>query len=67
MMMAMAIETMTWFLSQVNKFKNRLVNILPFESSRVCLQPLRWMRIIIMMKMIVRIILQLHSNNIYVH
>ncbi|XP_066985469.1 tyrosine-protein phosphatase Lar isoform X3 [Macrobrachium rosenbergii] len=25
----------------VNKFKNRLVNILPFESSRVCLQPLR--------------------------
>ena len=26
---------------QVNKFKNRLVNILPFESSRVCLQPLR--------------------------
>ena len=27
----------------VNKFKNRLVNILPFESSRVCLQPLRGM------------------------
>jgi protein tyrosine phosphatase len=26
---------------QVNKFKNRLVNILPFESSRVCLQPMR--------------------------
>ena len=26
---------------QVNKFKNRLVNILPFESSRVCLMPLR--------------------------
>ena len=26
---------------QENKFKNRLVNILPFESSRVCLQPLR--------------------------
>ena len=26
---------------QVNKFKNRLVNILPFESSRVCLTPLR--------------------------
>ena len=26
---------------QVNKFKNRLVNILPFESARVCLQPLR--------------------------
>ncbi|KAG7163473.1 Tyrosine-protein phosphatase Lar-like 2 [Homarus americanus] len=25
----------------VNKFKNRLVNILPFEGSRVCLQPLR--------------------------
>ena len=25
----------------VNKFKNRLVNILPYESSRVCLQPLR--------------------------
>ncbi|CAL4173253.1 unnamed protein product, partial [Meganyctiphanes norvegica] len=25
----------------VNKFKNRLVNILPFESTRVCLQPLR--------------------------
>jgi len=24
-----------------NKFKNRLVNILPFESSRVCLQPIR--------------------------
>ena len=24
-----------------NKAKNRLVNILPFESSRVCLQPLR--------------------------
>ena len=24
-----------------NKFKNRLVNILPYESSRVCLQPLR--------------------------
>ncbi|XP_059922774.1 protein tyrosine phosphatase receptor type Fa isoform X3 [Gadus macrocephalus] len=24
-----------------NKFKNRLVNIMPFESSRVCLQPLR--------------------------
>ena len=24
-----------------NKLKNRLVNILPFESSRVCLQPLR--------------------------
>jgi hypothetical protein len=28
---------------QVNKFKNRLVNILPFESSRVCLQPMRGM------------------------
>ena len=26
---------------QVNNFKNRLVNILPFESSRVCLQPQR--------------------------
>ncbi|XP_056019779.1 receptor-type tyrosine-protein phosphatase F-like isoform X15 [Ostrea edulis] len=25
----------------VNKFKNRLVNILPFESSRVALQPIR--------------------------
>ncbi|CAH1774763.1 unnamed protein product [Owenia fusiformis] len=25
----------------VNKFKNRLVNILPYESSRVCLQPFR--------------------------
>ncbi|KAG1702048.1 Tyrosine-protein phosphatase Lar [Nymphon striatum] len=25
----------------VNKFKNRLVNILPFESTRVCLQPIR--------------------------
>ena len=25
----------------VNKFKNRLVNILPYESSRVCLQPMR--------------------------
>nr|XP_040571796.1 tyrosine-protein phosphatase Lar-like isoform X3 [Lepeophtheirus salmonis] len=25
----------------VNKFKNRLVNILPFETSRVCLQPIR--------------------------
>ena len=25
----------------VNKFKNRLVNILPYESSRVCLQPIR--------------------------
>ena len=25
----------------MNKFKNRLVNILPYESSRVCLQPLR--------------------------
>lgn len=25
----------------VNKFKNRLVNILPFEGTRVCLQPLR--------------------------
>ncbi|XP_042581281.1 receptor-type tyrosine-protein phosphatase F-like isoform X5 [Cyprinus carpio] len=24
-----------------NKFKNRLVNIMPFESSRVCLQPIR--------------------------
>ncbi|XP_037094696.1 tyrosine-protein phosphatase Lar-like [Pollicipes pollicipes] len=24
-----------------NKFKNRFVNILPFESTRVCLQPLR--------------------------
>ncbi|XP_038572802.1 protein tyrosine phosphatase receptor type Fa isoform X7 [Micropterus salmoides] len=24
-----------------NKFKNRLVNILPFESTRVCLQPIR--------------------------
>ncbi|XP_034529847.1 receptor-type tyrosine-protein phosphatase F-like [Notolabrus celidotus] len=24
-----------------NKFKNRLVNILPFESNRVCLQPIR--------------------------
>jgi protein tyrosine phosphatase len=24
----------------VNKFKNRLVNILPYESTRVCLQPL---------------------------
>ncbi len=24
-----------------NKFKNRLVNILPYESSRVCLQPVR--------------------------
>ncbi|XP_052047780.1 receptor-type tyrosine-protein phosphatase S isoform X8 [Apodemus sylvaticus] len=24
-----------------NKFKNRLVNILPYESSRVCLQPIR--------------------------
>ena len=31
-----------------NKFKNRLVNILPYESSRVCLQPIRgerkWLR-----------------------
>ena len=26
---------------QCNKFKNRLVNILPYESSRVCLQPVR--------------------------
>ncbi|XP_051929770.1 protein tyrosine phosphatase receptor type Fa isoform X4 [Hippocampus zosterae] len=26
-----------------NKFKNRLVNIMPFESSRVCLQPIRGM------------------------
>eukprot|EP00106_Octopus_bimaculoides_P006172 XP_014773614.1 PREDICTED: receptor-type tyrosine-protein phosphatase F-like isoform X10 [Octopus bimaculoides] len=25
----------------VNKFKNRLVNILPYESTRVCLQPIR--------------------------
>lgn len=25
----------------VNKFKNRLMNILPYESSRVCLQPIR--------------------------
>ncbi|KAI1290100.1 Tyrosine-protein phosphatase Lar [Halotydeus destructor] len=25
----------------VNKFKNRLMNILPYESSRVCLMPLR--------------------------
>lgn len=25
----------------VNKFKNRLVNILPFESTRVALQPIR--------------------------
>lgn len=25
----------------VNKLKNRLVNILPYESSRVCLQPMR--------------------------
>uniref|UniRef100_W5LJ44 Receptor-type tyrosine-protein phosphatase F n=1 Tax=Astyanax mexicanus TaxID=7994 RepID=W5LJ44_ASTMX len=24
-----------------NKFKNRLVNIMPFETSRVCLQPIR--------------------------
>ncbi|XP_051567313.1 protein tyrosine phosphatase receptor type Fa isoform X3 [Myxocyprinus asiaticus] len=24
-----------------NKFKNRLVNIMPFESSRVCMQPIR--------------------------
>jgi len=24
-----------------NKFKNRLVNILPFEGTRVCLQPIR--------------------------
>ncbi|XP_077389513.1 protein tyrosine phosphatase receptor type Fa isoform X4 [Festucalex cinctus] len=24
-----------------NKFKNRLVNVMPFESSRVCLQPIR--------------------------
>ncbi|XP_013862912.1 receptor-type tyrosine-protein phosphatase F isoform X6 [Austrofundulus limnaeus] len=24
-----------------NKFKNRLVNIMPFESTRVCLQPIR--------------------------
>ncbi|XP_053492791.1 protein tyrosine phosphatase receptor type Fa isoform X5 [Ictalurus furcatus] len=24
-----------------NKFKNRLVNIMPYESSRVCLQPIR--------------------------
>lgn len=24
-----------------NKFKNRLVNILPYESSRVCLEPIR--------------------------
>ncbi|XP_053742994.1 protein tyrosine phosphatase receptor type Fa isoform X8 [Synchiropus splendidus] len=24
-----------------NKFKNRLVNIMPFESARVCLQPIR--------------------------
>ena len=31
-----------------NKFKNRLVNILPYEASRVCLQPIRgerkWLR-----------------------
>ncbi|XP_040926318.1 protein tyrosine phosphatase receptor type Fa isoform X3 [Betta splendens] len=26
-----------------NKFKNRLVNIMPFESTRVCLQPIRGM------------------------
>ncbi|XP_056893125.1 protein tyrosine phosphatase receptor type Fa isoform X3 [Takifugu flavidus] len=26
---------------QCNKFKNRLVNIMPFESTRVCLQPIR--------------------------
>ncbi|KAL8616015.1 hypothetical protein ACOMHN_014977 [Nucella lapillus] len=26
---------------QVNKFKNRLVNILPYESTRVCLHPIR--------------------------
>lgn len=25
----------------VNKFKNRLVNILPYETTRVCLQPIR--------------------------
>lgn len=25
----------------VNKFKNRLVNILPYEATRVCLQPIR--------------------------
>uniref|UniRef100_L7M5R8 protein-tyrosine-phosphatase n=1 Tax=Rhipicephalus pulchellus TaxID=72859 RepID=L7M5R8_RHIPC len=25
----------------VNKFKNRLMNILPYESTRVCLQPIR--------------------------
>ncbi|XP_013388176.1 tyrosine-protein phosphatase Lar isoform X2 [Lingula anatina] len=25
----------------VNKFKNRLVNILPYENTRVCLQPIR--------------------------
>lgn len=25
----------------VNKFKNRLVNVLPYESTRVCLQPIR--------------------------
>lgn len=24
-----------------NKFKNRLVNIMPYESTRVCLQPIR--------------------------
>lgn len=29
----------------VNKFKNRLVNILPYESTRVCLQPLRGIQI----------------------
>jgi len=25
----------------VNKFKNRLVNVLPYESNRVCLNPIR--------------------------
>ena len=35
----------------MNKFKNRLVNILPFESSRVCLQPLRSMMMMMMMMM----------------
>lgn len=24
-----------------NKFKNRLVNIMPYETTRVCLQPIR--------------------------
>lgn len=40
---AMQFDSEKFFSANLpcNKFKNRLVNILPYESSRVCLQPIR--------------------------